>query len=161
MNKTRIITINLILGLLFSLSHVPVVIFRLMGDASFQDFSFIKLAPYLTIDMILVAGSLLAYFSKELTRERVIMVQACALIVLSLMLVAPMLWYLVTSLPDGNFSVSLGYGAAISGYAAYLGKTLFYKGQHKVMLNLGWVVFVATLFIEVLLMYRFFFVHFT
>ena len=97
----------------------------------------------------------------EERKIKILSVHAVVLILLAALIVGMLLWFILIGFPEGNYSWSPGFGAALVGYSVHVGKRAFYTGSNKLMENAGWYSAGIVFLFELVLMYKFYVVHFT
>jgi hypothetical protein len=161
MSLKKIFIINLVLGIFVCLAHFPVLIFKLMSSSGFESVSLWQVLPLIPFDLVLLLGAIAALAGSEERKSKILPVHAVILGLLSALIIGMLLWFLLLGFPQGNFSWSAGFGAALVGYSVHVGKRAFYRGTNKFMTHAGWYSAGIVFSFELLLMYKFYVVHFT
>jgi len=161
MSLSKIFKINLVIGILVCLSHIPVVVLKLYGVSDFETVNLWLVVPMIPFDLILLVGAIAALLGSEDRKLKILTVHAVILLTFSILLLGMLLWFIVIGFPEGNFSWSAGLGAAFVGYAVHVAKRAFYNGTNKFMENAGWYSAGVVFLLELVLMYKFYVVHFT
>lgn len=161
MSLKKIFVINLVLGLFVCLAHVPLVALKLSGANGFESVKLWQVLPLIPFDLVLLLGAIAALAGNEERKLRILPIHAVILMLLATLIVGMLLWFIAIGFPEGGFSWSPGLGAALVGYSVYVTKRAFYTGKNKVMENAGWYAAGIVFLFELLLMYKFYVVHFT
>ena len=161
MNLKKIFIINLVLGVFVCLAHIPVVALKLTGASGFESVKLWEVLPLIPFDLVLLVGAIVGLAGSEELKNKILPVHAVILILLSFLIVGMLLWFIFIGFPEGGFSWSPGFGAALVGYSVHVGKRAFYKGSSKLMANAGWYSAGIVFLFELVLMYKFYVVHFT
>ncbi len=161
MSLKTIFTVNLVLGVIVCLTHIPVVAFKLSGASGFESVNLWQVIPLIPFDLVLLLGAIAALTGSEERKTKMLPVHAVILGLLSILIVGMLLWVILLGLPEGNFIWSLGFGSAFVGYTVHVCKRAFYKGNNSFVVNAGWYSAGIVFLIELALMYKFHVVHFT
>jgi len=161
MSLSKIFKINLVIGIIVCLSHIPIVVLKLYGISNFETVNLWLVVPMIPFDLILLIGSIAALLGSEKRRLKVLFIHAVILSAFSVLLLGMLLWFIIIGFPEGNFSWSAGLGAAFAGYTVHVAKRAFYNGNNKFMKNAGWYAAGVVFLLELVLMYKFYVVHFT
>ena len=161
MSLKKIFVINLVLGIFVCLAHIPVVALKLSGASGFESVNLWQVLPLIPFDLVLLLGAIAALAGSDERKSKILPVHAVILGLLSALIVGMLLWFVLLGFPEGNFSWSPGFGAALVGYSVHVCKRAFYQGTNKFMGNAGWYSAGMVFFFELVLMYKFYVVHFT
>ena len=161
MSLKTIFIINLVLGVFVCLAHIPVVALKFTGASGFETVNLWQVLPLIPFDLVLLFGAIAALAGPEERKSKILPVHAVVLILFSALIVGMLLWFILIGFPEGSFSWSPGFGAALVGYSIYVGKRAFYTGSNKLMANVGWYSAGIVFLFELVLMYKFYVVHFT
>ncbi|MEH6649999.1 MAG: hypothetical protein V7707_08255 [Motiliproteus sp.] len=161
MSLKKIFIINLVLGIFVCLAHIPVVALKLTGVSGFESVNLWQVLPLIPFDLVLLLGAIAALVGSDERKSKILLVHAIIFGLLSIFIVGMLLWFVFLGFPEGGVSWSAGLGAALVGYSVHVGKRAFYQGTNKFMANAGWYSAGIVFFFELVLMYKFYVVHFT
>lgn len=161
MSLKKIFIINLVLGVFACLAHIPVVALKIIGASGFESINLWKVLPLIPIDLVLLLGAIAALAGSDERKSRILPVHAVILGLLSALIAGMLLWFILLGFPEGGFSWTPGFGAALVGYSVHVSKRAFYQGANKFMANAGWYSAGIVFLFELLLMYKFYVVYFT
>lgn len=161
MSLKKIFIINLVLGIFACLSHIPIVVLKVTGASGFEAVNLWLVLPLIPLDLVLLLGSIVALAGNEDRKAKILPIHSAVLILVAALIVGMLLWFVFIGFPEGGFSWSAGFGAALVGYSVHVGKRAFYAGSNKLMENAGWYSAGIVFLFELVLMYKFYTVHFT
>ena len=161
MSLKKIFIINLVLGVFVCLAHIPVVALKLTGASGFESVKLWQVLPLIPFDLVLLLGAIAALVGSEERKSKILPVHAVILILLSVLVMGMLFWFIFIGFPEGGFSWTPGFGAALVGYSVHVGKRAFYEGNNKLMANAGWYSAGIVFIFELVLMYKFYVVYFT
>lgn len=161
MSLKKIFIINLVLGIFACLSHIPIVALKVTGASGFEAVNLWLVLPLIPLDLVLLLGSIVALAGNEDRKTKILPIHAAVLILVAALIVGMLLWFVFIGFPKGGLSWSAGFGAALVGYSVHVGKRAFYAGSNKLMENAGWYSAGIVFLFELVLMYKFYTVHFT
>jgi hypothetical protein len=124
MRLRTIVVVNLVLGVLACLSHVPVLIANYLGVAGFEEAPVTWLRPVVILDVVFVAACVVALLRPS-AMMRVLMLQCVVLGIgaLAVFLLAARIAVLGTP-NEGNYSFGVGLTTALCAYAVYVGRRI-------------------------------------
>ncbi|WP_394171670.1 hypothetical protein [Saccharospirillum alexandrii] len=161
MSLKKIFVINLVIGIFVCLAHIPLVALKLSGVSGFESVNLWQVLPLIPFDLTLLLGAIAALAGSDERKSKILPVHAVILGLLSVVIIGMLLWFVLLGIPEGNFSWSPGLGAALVGYSMHVSKRAFYQGTNKLMANAGWYSAGIVFFFELVLMYKFYVMHFT
>ncbi len=161
MSLKKIFIINLVLGIFVSFAHIPLVALKLTGVSGFESVNLWWVLLLIPFDLILLLGAIAALAGSDERKSKILLVHAIILGLLSALIVGMLFWFIFLGFPQGDFSWSVGFGAALVGYSVHVGKRAFYRGTNKFMANAGWYSAGIVFLFELVLMNKFYVVHFT
>lgn len=161
MSIKKIFIINLVLGVFASLAHIPAIVLKLTGASGFEAVNLWLALPLIPLDLVLLIGAIVALVGSEAVKAKVLPVHAVVLMLFAALVVGMLFWFIFVGFPEGGFSWTPGLGAALVGYSVHVAKRAFYTGTEKLMENAGWYSAGIVFLFELVLMYRFYSVHFT
>lgn len=138
MSLKKIFIINLVLGFLVSLAHVPLIAFKLFGASGFESVELRYILPLVPFELVLLIGVIIALAGSDELKPKILIIHAVILGILSAVIVGMLFWYIVIGFSGGNFSWSAGFGAALVDYSVHVCKRAFYQGDNRLMANACW-----------------------
>src|SRR5690606_5752969 len=113
MSLKKIFIINLVLGVFVCLAHIPVVVLKLKGANGFELVNLLQVLPLIPFDLALLLGAIAALAGSDERKTKILPLHAVILGLLSVLIVGILLWFILLGFPEGNFSWSPGFGAAL------------------------------------------------
>jgi hypothetical protein len=161
MSLKKIFIINLVLGMFVCIAHIPIVVLKLSGASGVESVNLWQILLLIPFDLALLFGAIVALAGSDEIKVKILPIHAVILGLIAVLIVGMLLWFIFLGFPEGGFSWSPGFGAALVGYSVHVCKRAFYKGSNKIMANAGWYSAGVVFLFELVLMYKFYVVHFT
>ena len=127
MSLNKIFLINLAIGALVCLAHIPLVLLKLNDVTGFQEVKLWQIIPLIPLDLILFLGAIVALVGSEHRKGRILPIHAVVLALFAFIIIGMIFWFILIGLPKGSFSWTPGLGAAFVGYTVYALKLAFYQ----------------------------------